>query len=329
MSLPKSKSSPAAAPGEFDAIRAIQRILSQQGAPAGQVTLGIGDDAALLKPKGRQLVWTVDVQVEWVHFDHRWVDLESIGWRSFQAAASDLAAMGAHPVAALSSLVLPKGFSGLNELVRGQAQASRALGCPVAGGNLSRGSELSITTTVLGSVSRPLLRSGARSGDELWVVGPVGLAAAGLRLLQAGCLVGRNRAERRCLTAWRRPEARMVEGLALVGRASSAVDISDGLSGESRHLAESSGVRVVVEALALERALTRELRAVAAALDLDPLKVALQGGEDYALLATGPARKRPECAQVIGRIESGKGAVIERGNGRQEPLEAGFDHWAK
>ena len=214
------------------------------------VEVGIGDDAAVLKPFGRS-VWTVDTAVEHVHFERRWLSLADLGWRSFNAAASDVCAMGGAPVAALSNVIFPEGFSAaeLSLLARGQRAAARALGCEVVGGNLSRGSELSITTTVLGRVTRPLLRSGARVGDELWLCGELGLAAAGLALLQRGDR-SQSAAARRALRAFRRPRAELAAGLALAARAHAAIDISDGLAGDAAHLAEASGVRVMFDCAA-------------------------------------------------------------------------------
>ncbi len=170
---------------EFSAIPQLEALFRQANT---QVELGIGDDAAVLKSAGRW-VWTVDAAVEHVHFERAWLSLADLGFRSFQAAASDVSAMGGAPFAALSSVIFPTGFAAaeLDQLARGQRAAARALGCAVVGGNLARGTELSITTTLVGSVPRrPLLRSGARVGDELWLCGELGLAAAGLRLLQAG-----------------------------------------------------------------------------------------------------------------------------------------------
>ena len=161
---------------EFTAIAQLEATFRT---PSSQVELGIGDDAAVLKSAGRS-VWTVDSAVEHVHFERAWLSCADIGFRSFQAAASDISAMGGAPFAALSSVIFPSDFSAaeLNQLARGQRAAARALGCAIVGGNLARGAELSVTTTVLGRVKRPLLRSGARVGDELWLCGELGLPHA-------------------------------------------------------------------------------------------------------------------------------------------------------
>jgi thiamine-monophosphate kinase len=318
--------------GEREAVALFARHFGR--APAG-VRVGIGDDAAVLEsPRGR-LVLTVDACVEGTHFERSWLELGDIGWKAFHAAASDLGAMGAKPHAALSALELPRRFdrSELTALVRGQAAAARALGCPIVGGNVARAERLALTTTLIGAAEKPLTRSGARAGDELWLVGEVGLAALGLRLL-SGRISGRKRppaalrrAGERALAAWRRPVALVGRGRALVGRASAAVDVSDGLAGDARHLAEASRVRVVIEAPRLSRALSPDLLALARAYDLAPLELALYGGEDYALVATGSTARRPRFARAIGRVERGQGAWLETDHDGLRPLGAGFDHF--
>lgn len=308
---------------EFSAIPQLEALFRQASA---QVELGIGDDAALLKSSGRW-VWTVDAAVEHVHFERAWLTLAELGFRSFQAAASDVSAMGGAPFAALSSVIFPPGFAAaeLKQLARGQREAARALGCAIVGGNLARGAELSVTTTVVGSVKRGLLRSGARVGDELWLCGELGLAAAGLRLLQAGTRRGTSRAARRALTAFRRPEARLAAGLELARAAHAAIDISDGLAGDALHVAQASGVELSIDLTLLAATLSPELHALAKGLGVPALELALYGGEDYALLATGPKRARPPSAQPIGTVRQGRGVWLVDA-GRRQRAGRGFEH---
>jgi thiamine-monophosphate kinase len=202
------------------------------------------------------------------------------------------------------------------------------LGCAIAGGNLSRGAELSITTTLVGSVKRPLLRNGARVGDELWLCGDVGLAAAGLRLLQAGTRQGRNAAARRALSAFRRPHAQIVAGRELSRGAHAAIDISDGLAGDALHLAQASGVELLIDLTALAATLSPALHALAPRLGVSALDLALYGGEDYALLAAGPKRARPRTARVIGAVRKGHGVWLLEGERRQR-ANRGFEHFSK
>ena len=315
----------------FTESQAVALLAARFAAPRDpSVRLGIGDDAAILSPPPGKLVWTVDACVEGTHFERSLLSLEDVGWKSFHAAASDLAAMGAAPVAALSALELPRGFSReeLDELARGQALGARAARCPVVGGNMARAEKLAVTTTLLGRAYAPLTRAGAKPGEELWLVGEVGLAGAGFALLRARARRRRTAAAERCILAWRRPVALLKRGPLLVGRASAAIDVSDGLGGDLAHLGRESRVKVVIEAHALERALAPELREVADSLGKSALELALSGGEDYALVAAGPSARRPRFAKRIGRVERGRGALLESVDGALRDLGAGFDHLA-
>ncbi len=310
----------------------IALLRARLGRDAPGVRVGIGDDAAVLDLGG--LVWTVDAQVENTHFKSEWVSWEDIGWRSFMAAASDLAAMGAEPAFALSSLVLAPAVddAALDALARGQAAASLAVGAPVVGGNLARGTETSITTTLLGRASAPVLRSGARAGDGVWLAGPVGLAAAGLGVLMQDAFMQhaymQNTCIAACVDAWRRPVALIAEGRGLSAVAHAAIDISDGLAHDAWQLAEASGVRLVLDAQAILAHVGGDLAEAATLLGREPLDLALHGGEDYALLATS-ASPLPGFVR-IGTIEPHAGGArllltTKRGT---EPLEPrGFDHF--
>jgi thiamine-monophosphate kinase len=314
--------------GEFELIAALSSELGAVRSRA--VELGIGDDAAVLRPARGRLVVTVDDQVEGVHFDRRWLSWQDVGYRALQAAASDLAAMSAAPLAAVASVHVPRGFSlaALRQVARGQARAARRLRCPLVGGNIASGPVLSITTTVLGQAARPLLRSGARPGDELWLIGEVGLARAGLLIHQQGLRVPARlrRVAAQARAAWARPEARIAAGRRLVGRARAVIDVSDGLAGDVNHLATASRVKAVLEAERLARVVSADLADLADLLGEPGVALALKGGEDYALLCAGPRARRPARAKVIGRIERGSGSELELENGQRFALGPGFDH---
>jgi thiamine-monophosphate kinase len=314
--------------GEFERIACIEQLFSGLTNPFVQI--GIGDDAAVIRVPGKRLVWTVDSSVEDVHFKCAWLTETDIGWRSFHAALSDIAAMGATPIGALSALELPKEFDDkrLLRLVGGQAEAARSLNCPIIGGNLASSGKLAVTTTALGSASeKPLVRTGARRGDEVWLIGEIGMAAAGLACLRHPSRVRGLSAIDRCVAAWRRPVALVARGLALVSRASSAIDISDGLVGDVRHIAEASAVAVELDLDVIQELASTELRAVADRFGRSVLEWALYGGEDYALVATGPASKRPRWARRIGRVTGGNDVWgVSRGRERYR-LKRGFDHF--
>jgi thiamine-monophosphate kinase len=307
------------------------------GAATG-VRVGIGDDAAVfelpLASEASLLVWTVDAQVEGTHFRTDWVSWEDIGWRSFMAAASDLAAMGAEPAFALSALVLAPSVDdeALDALSRGQAAAAAAVGAPIVGGNLARGTESSITTTLLGRAEAPVQRSGARPGDGLWLAGPVGLAGAGLALLEGKMHDARmpDADAAACVNAWRRPLARIAEGRALAGAAHAAIDVSDGLAHDAWQLAEASDVRLVLDHAAVLAAGGEALVAGAAASGGDPTAHALYGGEDYALLAAS-AVALPGFVPV-GVVEaygSGPRVLMRTARGLEPVERRGFDHFAR
>jgi thiamine-monophosphate kinase len=313
---------------EWDRVAALQAIFARP-ALAG-VVVGIGDDAAVLDPGPDPLVWTVDAAVDGVHFRRDLLSFVDIGYRATMAAASDLAAMGAAPRGLLSALVLPPdvGDAELAELAAGQRAAADALGTAIVGGNLARGSELSITTTALGAAPRPLTRAGAQAGDALWAAGALGLAAAGLALLLAGRSAV-SPAARAAVQIWRRPEARLAAGIAARGWAHAAIDVSDGLAQDAGHLARASAVDVILDAATI---VSPALREVAAELGDDPLDLALHGGEDYALLVAAPDDAGLAGFTRIGSIvpAAGAGSVqLRRDDGAIVALVArGFDHFA-
>jgi len=318
------------APG-LDEERAVALFARQfERARASGVLTGIGDDAAVLARPGSRLVVTVDASVEGTHFRRSLLSLEDVGFRAFHAALSDLAAMGATPLAALSALTLPRGFPArdLAALTRGQAEAAAGAGCPIVGGNVARAPLLSVTTTVLGRARRTLGRDGARPGDECWLVGEVGLAAAGFALLERASRGRTGAPARRCIEAWRRPRALVARGGGLLVRAHAAIDVSDGLAGDATRLASASGCRLVLDERQLRRVLDPALVTVAARLRRDPLAFALYGGEDYALVAAGNTARRPRWARPIGYFEPGTGGFLEDAAGRRGRLGGGYDHLA-
>ncbi len=309
-------------------IALLARVLASRLAPSRGVEVGIGDDAAVLRAsgggaQGARLVWTIDEQVEGTHFERGLLSWHDVGWRSFMAAASDVAAMSAEPWCALCALVLPDDFGDedLAELARGQAEAAEAVRAPLVGGNLARGPALSVATTLLGTCDAAVERRGARVGDALWMAGAVGLAAAGFRALQQGRSGAPELAP--AVEAWRRPRALVHAGAAMAGVASAAVDVSDGLARDAGHIAGASAVALVLD----EGALLADsvLRRAAEALGASPLDLALYGGEDYALVATSPSAI--PGFRRIGDVRAGQGLVLRTPNGERPIEPLGFDHF--
>src|ERR1019366_3021026 len=297
---------PGPAVNEAGRVAMLSRILA---ASAGGIATGIGDDAAVLEVAGAaaergRLVWTIDEQVDGSHFRRDLASWRAVGW-------------------ALSSLVVPDDVddAALEELARGQRAAAETLGAPVVGGNLARGPALSVATTLLGTCETPVLRRGARPGDGLWLAGRVGLAAAGLRALEAR--KGGEAPLSVAIDAWRTPRALVAEGRAMRPVAHAAVDVSDGLARDVGHIAEASGVRVVLDAGALLS--DGVLASVALALAAEALELALYGGEDYAIVAASPV---PIAGfRRIGDVTAGQGVALRGSNG-EDPIEPrGFDHF--
>ncbi|MRG97612.1 thiamine-phosphate kinase [Polyangium spumosum] len=306
----------------------LARVFGTDG--SGRTMLGIGDDAAVITPGSQPLVWTVDAQVEGVHFRRDLVSMADLGYRATMAAASDLAAMGASPLGMLAGLVLPEDVSDddLRAIAEGQHEAAQEVGTHIIGGNLARGRELSITTTVLGETPRPLGRSGAKPGEVVAIAGPLGLSAAGLVLIERGREGEADAAP--AVRAYRRPVARIAAGLAARDVASAAIDVSDGLARDVGHLARASGVRIALDPTALVRPALAKAATLAGA---DPLALALHGGEDYAVVITVPEDRLPEKEfERIGRVlpaEPGARLVtLEQPDGTLVPIdERGYDHF--
>lgn len=301
-------------------IAMLARVL---GAGAPGLRVGIGDDAAVLEAPGSpRLVWTVDEQVEGVHFRRDLASDRDIGWRSFMAAASDVAAMGAEPWCALCALVLPDRVddAALEAIATGQRDAAQTAGAPVVGGNLSHGPVLSIATTLLGRCERAIERRGAVAGDGVWLAGSVGLASAGLLALKRGMPTAALDA---AVGAWRRPRALVSEGRAMAAVAHAAIDVSDGLARDAGHIAEASSVCIVLDE---EPLLAQDhLVAAATALGADPLDLALHGGEDYALVAASPA---PIAGfRLVGEVRPGRGLLLRSPSGERPIEPLGFDHF--
>lgn len=254
--------------GEFDAIR---RMIERWGPAARR----IGDDAAVITTLGeRSLIASTDTSIENVHFRREWMTPVEIGYRAAAAALSDLAAMGAKPLGMLVAMVIPDDWRRyMDPLSDGIGEAALAADAPVLGGDMSRGSELALTITVLGTARDVLYRAAARPGDSLYLTGVVGAAGAAL----SAFLRGENPAPE-FRAKFVRPAPRVREGAWLAEQgAVSAIDISDGLAADLRHLACASRVVVNVD---VER--------IPVQPGVDPVD-ALGSGEEYELACTAPS----------------------------------------
>jgi thiamine-monophosphate kinase len=235
-------------------------------------------------------VITTDTQVEDVHFRRAWLTPYEIGWRAMAVNLSDIAAMGAQPFGALAALALPGSTeaSFYDQLFDAICDLGLHYQCPLIGGNLARDpAHLSLTFTILGHVPRgqAVLRGGAQVGDEIWVSGQLGGAAAGLRLFEHPIpLHDPDRITLRRRYAQPQPRVREAIFLRASGCLTSMIDLSDGLAGDLGHLCAESALGAQIMATALP--LQAGVREVASALGEDPLEWALRGGEDFELCCT-------------------------------------------
>lgn len=284
---------------EFDAIR-------QMLARWGDRAVGIGNDAAVVRlPRGDSLVASVDAAVEGQHFRREWLSPREIGYRAVTAALSDLAAMAAVPVGVLLALELPATWlPDLSDLADGIGDAVDAANAHILGGNVTGGERLSITTTALGSAFTVVTRRGAHGGDRVYVTGTFGAPGAALERLLRGEAPGEYR-ER-----FARPRARLAESRWLAEHgATAAIDVSDGLLADLRHLAAASAARIDIDAQRVPR-----VAGVSA-------EQALSSGEEYELIVTAASPFDADEFQRIfavpltdvGIIQSGAAGVDVRG----------------
>lgn len=312
---------------EFDLIARIQA----RAARRDDVVLGIGDDAALLRmPPDALLVVATDTLNADVHFPED-TRPDALGWKALAVNLSDLAAMGAAPAWCTLSLSLPEGDAlWVERFLDGFLALARQHDVALVGGDTTRG-PLSVCVTVHGFVAegRALTRAGARPGDDLWISGTLGDAAAALSQWRAGGACEPSLRER-----LDRPTPRLALGRALAGVASACIDVSDGLLADAGHLCASSGVGAELELAALPAS------AALATLFTDETRHLLQagGGDDYELCFSAAPAQRDAVLQAaheaatavahIGRIVAGMGvrALLADG-GAWTPPRHGYEHF--
>ncbi|OQA34531.1 MAG: Thiamine-monophosphate kinase [Betaproteobacteria bacterium ADurb.Bin341] len=318
-------------PSEFDLIA---RHFTR---PTPMTVLGPGDDCALIQPTpGKQLAVTTDMLVSGTHFLPQ-TDPERLGWKALAVNLSDLAAMGAQPRWATLAGSLPEANEDwIASFSRGFFDCASVFSVDIIGGDTTRG-PLNLCVTAIGEVEpgRALCRHGAQAGDDIWVSGQPGLAALGLAHVQARTQLPEPWPHL-CQRALEQPQPRVALGLGLVGIASAAIDISDGLLADLGHIAERSHLQAMIY-------LTRfphQPKGVDRILALDCL---LAGGDDYELCFTAPVRQRSTIAALAARLElplwrigemtaaaegeAGKVSVLDAGGQPLSFLHRGFDHF--
>ncbi len=314
--------------GEFGIIERLTRRLT---GPDGRTWLG--DDVAVVPGPTGSLLWAADAAVAGVHADLSLVGVDDLGWKALVANLSDIAAVGGRPTYALVTLAGPLGKVDVDLLYDGLTAASDAYGCPIVGGDLSDAPTLMVAVAIAGDGgpvdpfgpgagnAPPVMRSGARPGDSLWVTGPLGSSAAGLALLRAD-----RAAEAPDLAlAHRRPRPRLAEGMAArAAGATAMIDISDGLAADVRHLGDASRVGLVIDRVPVAIGVSR--------VSDTPEDLALGGGEDYELVFSAPDVSRVEAvftAAGLGmpiRIGHCTDDAAERRLGTGELPAAGWEH---
>jgi thiamine-monophosphate kinase len=263
-------------------------------APAGaRVLRSQGDDAAVVRARGHA-VTSVDMMVDGVHFRSGQLTGGEIGHRALAAALSDLAAMGAEPGEAYLALGLPPGSQqSALELAAGMQSLATQHGVTIAGGDVTRATELTVSVTVVGWADDPaeiVGRDGARVGDLVCVTGKLGAAGAFLEGIEAA------------RDAYARPQPRLEEGRALAGAGARAmIDISDGLATDAGHIGRRSGVRLELSLAALPVA------DVVGQLGVSPAEFAATAGDDYELCACIPPSARTAAEAAADRWASGAG----------------------
>lgn len=314
---------------EFAKIAWLRQRFKKGTVPFSEAVVGIGDDAAVFDFGRGPTVVTVDTQVEGVHFRRDLISCRELGCRALISAASDVWAMASKPSAAVLALTLPNDFADADfrELIEGVAEAAEAIGAQIIGGNLSSGGSLSITTTVFGSPhEEAITRDGAQPGDRIYVTGELGAASLGLAVLQAEALALDH--AQRFIGRWRLPPIhdRIVDELARIATAS--IDVSDGLLQDLGHVCSASGVGAMVRVGDVPTA--EGHHALCGDLGLDPIELALAGGEDYELLfTTSPDAEVRVPATQIGTITEDSEARVLDDEGQPIVIaRSGFDHFS-
>ena len=324
----------------------IIRFIRSRARPTAGVVLGIGDDAAVLKvAEGKEVLACCDLLVEGVHFRREWCEPQLIGRKALAVNLSDIAAMGGVPKYAMASVALPGGSPReyIQSLFDGMLQLAETSGVALVGGDTSRSpGPIFIDVSVIGecATGHAITRSGARNGDLIFVTGMLGGSALGLRLLEQGLRPGDSRlseAAKEAITRQLSPEPRLKLGglLSAERMATAMIDISDGLSTDLGHIAEESRCGALIHAgsIPIADCVTTTARQEGG---IEPLDLALHGGEEYELLFTSGRDNEQRILRlsgetgakitVIGEITTGSGLSIERGGEIQPLVAEGYQH---
>lgn len=311
----------------------IQRIAGKAGNPDGLMT-GIGDDACVVDISGEnRLVVTTDMLVENAHFDLRLISPEQLGYKSAAVNVSDIAAMGSRPGFALISLGIPPETNTrfIEEFYNGFLECLSENNSYLAGGDTTASPILTISVTLIAFTEHGYLkRSTAKPGDSIFVSGTLGDSAGGLSILQNELKSTSKKASDYLTGRHLRPQPRIALGLTLSNIASSAIDLSDGLGTDLRHICKASGVGATIYKEAIP--VSDSLKEITTANNIDVDELAISGGEDYELLFTlPPSAKPPNDLKVlltkIGETTKNTDILLITEKGQSQPLGKGFEHF--
>jgi thiamine-monophosphate kinase len=305
--------------GELEIIRYLRKRFPQR---RNEIIKGIGDDAMVLKDG---YVVTTDSFFDKTHFDLSYFSFFDLGYHTMAASLSDIAAMAASPVAVLVSLCIPQkiGIGAIRELYDGFSELVRKYRCDISGGDIVKCPTLGVTITVVGRAKKPLMRSGAKPGNFLYATNFLGLAEAGRIAFQ------HKYRESEYPDAMKKhlfPEPRIKEAFKMAKYATACIDTSDGLSTDAFHLAEESGVKIVIDAEHIP--IHSEVGKLCALQHKDPTEFILSAGEDFELLFT--AQKLPKIPGTavfkIGRVMKGRGLFIVHEGRERSVKPRGYSH---
>jgi thiamine-monophosphate kinase len=329
-------------PGEAEIISRIR----QRARATDQVLIGIGDDAAVLQHSGKtDLIACCDLMAEGVHFHREWAAPRLIGHKALAVTLSDVAAMGGVARFAMVSIALPHGLPTgfIEELVEGIFELADSSGVSIIGGDTSSSVDsLFIDTSVIGecAAGRAIARTGATVGDAIYVTGALGASALGLLLLERGFRLAKlteSDARTEALRKHLAPAPRLKIGQAIGERrlATAMIDISDGLSTDLWHVLDESDCGAIIKADAIPVAGCVQ-RLAAGDSGIEPVRLALDGGEEYELLFTSPPETQNSIAEMskefsvpitaIGQIVADKGLRLERDGSFEAILPSGYEH---
>jgi thiamine-monophosphate kinase len=294
---------------ESELIKALTQVFDRDPVKHPQVVVGIGDDAAVIKPEPGLVVLATDMAVEGVHFRRDWSSLWEIGAKIAAANLADIFSMGAFPKYLLVAAAIPADFTVLQiqQLATGIKEEATKVGAVVVGGDLARSENIVISISVFGQVLRPITRSGAKPGDKVLVSALPGHSAAGWALLTRGISDARSQ-------QFRKPEVEYLKAKQIIKSAVTAMcDVSDGLVSELNHLSLASRVQINIQTgLFAENSAIASLKEISNEVGESEWNWILHGGEDHVFIATVPSSvQTPSTWIEIGSVSEGAGVFVD------------------